>query len=159
MSLKREKSIHTHILVMAFINEKLTSEQQQEVNSWEIRYPRCSMGQILKYAKLENPWYWTIDREKKSYLFGVYYLRDFFNETVFVFIWNNKHYTVQFLSRYDEDDTLIWDVPENYACKSFVFPYNTEEGFIDDLRSALIAYGNSGTPRENSRKNLVKCNF
>ena len=55
--------------------------------------------------------------------------------------------------------TLIWDVPENYACKSFVFPYNTEEGFIDDLRSALIAYGNSGTPRENSRKNLVKCNF
>ena len=101
----------------------------------------------------------TIDREKKSYLFGVYYLRDFFNETVFVFIWNNKHYTVQFLSRYDEDDTLIWDVPENYARKSFVFPYNTEEGFIDDLRSALIAYGNSGTPRENGRKNLVKCNF
>ena len=59
----------------------------------------------------------TEDREKKSYLFGVYNLRDFFNETVFVFIWNNKHYTVQFLSRYDEDDTLIWDVPENYACK------------------------------------------
>ena len=101
---------------------------------------RKPMILVLAYAKLENPWYWTIDREKKSYLFGVYYLRDFFNETVFVFIWNNKHYTVQFLSRYDEDDTLIWDVPENYACKSFVFPYNTEEGFIDDLRSALIAY-------------------
>ena len=27
--------------------------------------------------RLENPWYWTIDREKKSYLFGVYYVRDF----------------------------------------------------------------------------------
>lgn len=89
----------------------------------------------------------------------MYYLRDFSNETVFVFIWKNKQYTVQFLHRYDEDDTLIWDIPKNYACNSLVFPYNTEEGFIDDLRSALIAYGGSGTPNEQNRKNIVKCNF
>ena len=60
---------------MAFINEKLTPEQQQEVNSWEISYPRCAMGQILKTDILVNPWYWTVDKERKIYLFGIYYLR------------------------------------------------------------------------------------
>ena len=75
---------------MAFVNEKLTPEQQQEVNSWEISYPRCAMGQILKTDILVNPWYWTVDKERKIYLFGIYYLRDYFEESLFVFIWKNK---------------------------------------------------------------------
>lgn len=29
---------------------------------------------------------------------------------------------------------------EFFVCKTIVFPYSTEEGFIDDLRSALVAY-------------------
>ena len=55
--------------IMAFVNEKLTPEQQQEVNLWEISYPRCAMGQILKTDILVNPWYWTVDKERKIYLF------------------------------------------------------------------------------------------
>ena len=64
--------------IMAFVNEKLTPEQQQEVNSWEISYPRCAMGQILKTDILVNPWYWTVDKERKIYLFGIYHLLDYF---------------------------------------------------------------------------------
>ena len=141
---------------MAFVNEKLTPEQQQEVNSWEISYPRCAMGQILKTDILVNPWYWTVDKERKIYLFGIYYLRDYFDESLFVFIWKNKKYFVQFRYRFEDGNTLVWDTPEHYACNSIAFPYSTEEGFIDDLRSALIAYGEYGTPDE--RVN-TKCNF
>lgn len=76
---------------MAFVNEKLTLDQQKEVNSWGISYHLCSMGQILTTMKLENPWEWTIDKERKIYLFGVYYLRDYYEENVFVFIWKKNN--------------------------------------------------------------------
>lgn len=140
---------------MAFINEKLTSAQQQEVNSWGISYYICGMGRILKTKKLVNPWHWTVDKERKVYLFGIYHLRDYFEENIFVFIWKNKQYLVQFRYRFEDKNTLVWDIPEHYACNSISFPYSTEEGFIDDLRSALNAYG-GGTADE---KINTKCNF
>jgi hypothetical protein len=144
---------------MAFVNEKLTPDQQKEVNSWGISYHHCSMGQILKTMKLENPWVWTVDKERKIYLFGVYYLRDYYEENVFVFIWKKKQYLVQFRYSWENKNTLIWDIPEHYACNSIVFPYNTEEGFIDDLRSALVTYGKNGTADEWNKKINTKCNF
>lgn len=144
---------------MTFVNEKLTPDQQKEVNSWGISYHLCSMGQILKTLKLENPWEWTVDKERKIYLFGVYYLRDYYEENVFVFVWNKKSYLVQFRKKWEDGNTLVWDIPEHYACNSIVFPYNTEERFIDDLRSALIAYGKNGTPDEWNTTIKTKCNF
>lgn len=144
---------------MAFINESLTLEQQKEVTSWNIKYYRCAMGRILSTRKLENPWNWTVDKERNIYLFGVYYLRDYFEETVFVFLWNNKQYFVQFRYSWEDSNTLVWNIPEHYACKTIVFPYSTEEGFIDDLRSALVAYGRDGTTGEMNKKITTKCNF
>lgn len=144
---------------MAFVNEKLTPDQQKEVNSWGISYYVCGMGQILRTKKLVNPWYRTVDKERKIYLFGISYLRDYFEEHTFVFIWKNKQYFVQFRYRFEDKNTLIWDIPEHYACNDIAFPYSTEDGFIDDLRSALIAYGHHGTADEWNKKINTKCNF
>ena len=144
---------------MAFINEKLTPEQQEKFNSWEISYPLYSMGQIVKTIKMKNPCEWTVDKERNIYLLGVYYNRDYYEENIFVFIWNKKSYLVQFRKSWEDENTLVWNIPEHYVSKSIVFPYSQEENFIDDLRSALIAYCENGMPNQWNEEIKTKCNF
>lgn len=144
---------------MAFVNEKLTLEQQEEFNSWGIVYPLYAMGQVVKEIKMKNPCEWTADKERNIYLFGVYYHRDYYEENVFVFLWNKKSYLVQFRKKWEDGNTLVWNIPDHYVSDSFVFPYCQEEGFIDNLREALIVYGKNGTPDEWNKTIKTKCNF
>lgn len=144
---------------MAFINEELTPEQKKEFNSWGIKYPLYFMGHLIREEKLENPCHWTVDRERNIYLLGVYYDRNHFEEKVFVFIWNKNTYIVQFRESFEDGNTLVWNIPEHYVSKDIIFPYCQEEGFIDDLRSALTAYGMNGTVNEWNIKIKTKCNF
>ncbi len=143
---------------MAFIKEKLTKEQQEEVNSWEIKYPLFYAGHIVDEMGLEDPRYWTADRERRIYLFGVYYDRFHFDEKVFVFIWNQKSYIVQFNLSYEDENTAVWSEPKNYLIDS-AFPYCEEKQFLDDLREALITYGTSNVLYDSDEKSTVKCNF
>ncbi len=130
---------------MAFVNEKLTPEQREEFNSWEVIQPHFGFGRIIREELMRNPWYWTIDKEREIYLLKTSYDRDFPNEMVFVFIWHKKNYLVQFFRSYEENNVIVWDIPKHYLIDKF-FPYCEEEHFLDDLREALIAYGDTGTP-------------
>ena len=105
---------------------------------------------------MEFPWNWTIDKERKMYLLGTSRDREYFDERVFVFVWNNKNFLVQFKLSLD-GNTAVWDVPEKYLIDN-VFPYCTEEHFIDDLRNALLVYGITGNDEINANA-VIKCNF
>ncbi len=140
---------------MAFVNEKLTKEQREEVNSWGIKYPLFYAGKIVKQKQLEDPWYWTADRERDIYLFGVYSDRFYSDEEVFVFVWNQKNYTIQLNKGYEDGNTVVWGEPKNYIIDT-VFPYCEEKNFLDDLKEALMVYGSDG---DSNIKISVKCSF
>ncbi len=155
--------IHNKLMIrqgflMAFINEELTKEQQEEFNSWGITYPLYGLGQFLREVEMRPPQEWTVDKERKIYLLRLYPLRDYYEENVFIFLWHGKKYIVQFRESFENGNDVIWNIPENYMSKDIVFPYSEEEGFIDDLRDALTAYGDYGEVEENE-KNRTRCNF
>ncbi|MBQ8122459.1 MAG: hypothetical protein IJ170_03975 [Ruminococcus sp.] len=143
---------------MGFINEELTAAQQKEFNSWGITYPLYGGGQLLREIELKDPCNWTIDKERNIYLLGLYSLRDHYEERIFVFLWNKKRYIVQFRESFENGNNVIWNIPEHYISKDIVFPYCEEIGFIDDLRDALIAFGDDGHPEENVKRR-TKCSF
>ena len=62
---------------MAFINEKLTSEQKDIFNSLNIKRPVFGFGHVIREVDMEFPWYWTIDKERKMYLMSTSYDRDY----------------------------------------------------------------------------------
>lgn len=143
--------------VMAFINEKVTPEQAEEFYSMKIKEPIFGLGRIIKEIDMECPWHWTIDKERKMYLLPTSYDRDYHDERVFVFIWNNKNYLVQFNFSFEDGNTGVYNIPEKYLIDN-TFPYCTEEHFLDDLRDALLVYGIFGTDKLNE-SGSVKCNF
>ena len=53
---------------MAFVNEVLTPEQREEVNSWKIKRPVFYCGRIVSEADIISPFEWTIDKERNMYL-------------------------------------------------------------------------------------------
>ncbi len=140
-------------IIMAFVNEELTKEQQEEFNSWNVECPLYFHGQEIKKTKMTDPWYWTVDKERNIYLLGAYNDRASLDEKLFVFIWNKNIYIVQFNKSFEDDNTVVWNIPKRYIIKN-VFPYSTKEHFTDDLRSALIVYGIDGNNKINT-----KCNF
>ena len=143
---------------MSFINENLTEKQQEEFDSWGITYPLYGLGKFLREIKMSPPRRWTVDKERNIYLMGLYPLRDYYCENVFIFLWHNKKYIVQFRESFENGNNVIWNIPEDYMCMDLTFPYSEEEGFIDDLRDALIAYGDDGEVEENEKKR-TKCSF
>ncbi len=143
---------------MAFVNEKLTPEQQVEFNSWGIEKPLLCMGRVMREVEMGRAYNWTVDKERNIYLLEVAQDREYPNEIVFVFIWNNKNYIVQFYRSFEDDDTVVWNIPEKYLI-DHVFPYCTEEHFLDDLRDALLVFQAFGEPNDLNEKGNTKCNF
>lgn len=137
---------------MAFVKEKLTPEQKEKFNSLKIKRPIFAFGRIIYEIDMETPWEWIIDKERKMYLLPTSYDREFMDEHVFVFVWNNKNYLVQFTLGFKDENTGVWNIPEKYLINN-EFPYCTEEHFLDDLCDALLVYGLHGTGGN------VKCNF
>ena len=136
---------------MAFINEQLTPEQQKEFLSWKVKEPILGFGQIIKEVEMYPPFEWTIDKERNIYLIGSSIDRDYPDEKVFVFIWNNKNYIVQFNQSFEDDYTVVWSQPQKYVINNS-FPYCTEKDFIDDLRNALSTYGAFGNLTDINQK-------
>ena len=88
--------IHNKLMIrqgflMAFINEELTKEQQEEFNSWGITYPLYGLGQFLREVEMRPPQEWTVDKERKIYLLRLYPLRDYYEENVFIFYGTEKN--------------------------------------------------------------------
>ncbi len=132
---------------MAFINENLTPEQQEEFNSWGVMKPLFDFGQIISEKPMRDPWYWTADKEREIYLLGTSYDRNYAKENVFIFIWKGNRYYVQFHRREEANGVVVWELPKKYLIDT-KFPYCEEEHFLDDLRDALSVYGFSGMPKE-----------
>lgn len=143
---------------MAFINEKLTSEQKEEFSSLKIKRPIFAFGRIIREIDMEFPWYWTIDKERKMYLMSTSYDRDYPDERVFVFVWNNKNYLVQFNISFENGYTVVWNIPKHYLIND-AFPYCEDDRFLDDLCEALAAYGVSGDPDHPDEKCNTKFRF
>lgn len=143
---------------MAFINEKLTPEQAEDFYSMKIKRPIFGFGRIIREIDMELPWYWTIDKERKMYLMSTSYDRNYFYEKVFVFVWNNKNYLVQFNLSFENGNTVVWNIPKHYLIND-AFPYCTEEHFLDDLCEALAAHGVTGDPDYPDEKCITKFSF
>ncbi|WP_019680384.1 hypothetical protein [Ruminococcus flavefaciens] len=140
---------------MAFVNEKLTKQYGEEFKSWGLKRPSFGFGKLIKEVPMEVPYYWTADHERKMYLMGASNDRDYPDEKVFIFIWNGKKNLVQFNISFEDNDTVVWRLPEQYLINN-TFPFCEEEGFIDDLRDALTAHGAFGW---NDKDNKTKCEF
>ena len=144
---------------MAFEFITLTKEEKEEINSWDIKIPYCSLGQTIGEWNIQNPEICAVDKDRKMYLFGAYYepLRKEEN-LVFAFFWKGKPYYVQFTLVFEDHHHCSWNIPNRYLNKELVFPYCTEEGFIDDLRDALIAYGPGWKPSLDDEM-ITRCAF
>lgn len=158
IALKSLFAVWREVVVMAFVNERLTSEQKEIFNSLKIKKPIFGFGRIIREVDMELPWYWTIDKERKMYLMSTSYDRDYPDERVFVFIWNNKNYLVQFNISVENGYTVVWNIPKHYLINE-VYPYCKDNHFLDDLREALVAYGVTGNPNTSNKKCSTKCNF
>lgn len=131
---------------MGFVNEKLTREQNELFNSWNVKCKRVFCGQIIREDKFTTRYCWTVDKEREVYLAGLFYSREFEGEVAFVFRCNKHNYIVQFHKKYEtKTKTVIWDVPLNYIIDA-KFPYGLERHLIDDLKNALYAYNYDGLP-------------
>lgn len=76
------------------------------------------------------------------YLFEAYYEPLTEDDNIaFAFLWKGKTYYVQFILVYEDSRHCSWNIPNRYLNMDLIFPYCSEEGFLDDLRDALIAYG------------------
>lgn len=127
---------------MAFEFIILTDEEKEEINSWDIKIPYCSLGQTIGEWNIKNPNKCVADKERNIYLFGAYYeplTKD--DNRVMAFYWRGKTYYVQFMLVYEDSHHCSWNIPNRYLNKDLIFPYCSEEGFLDDLRDALIEYG------------------
>ncbi|MCR5208901.1 MAG: hypothetical protein K6C99_01675 [Lachnospiraceae bacterium] len=144
---------------MAFEFITLTKEEKEEINSWNIKIPYCSLGQTIGEWDIINPDICAADKDRKIYLFGAYYepLRKE-NNLAFAFFWKEKSYFVQFTRAFEDSHHFSWNIPNRYMNKDLVFPYCSEEGFIDDLRDALIAYG-PGREGAIEAGIITKCGF
>ena len=144
---------------MAFEFITLTEEEKEEIYSWNITIPHCSLGQTIGEWRIRKPDVCAADKDRKMYLFGAYYepLRRETN-LVFAFLWKGKPYYVQFTLVFEDPHHCSWNIPNRYLNKELVFPYCTEEGFIDDLRDALIAYGPGWEPSFDDGI-ITKCGF
>ena len=141
---------------MAFVNEVLTPEQKEEFLSWNLKRPNFMAGRIIDEIPMFAPFRWTVDKERNMYLLGSSRDIDFPYEFVFLFIWNGKNYLVQFawvVNGYSR----AWNIPEKYMIDD-VFPYCTEEHFLDDLREALLVYSKS-RPKNQRPGIQIICNF
>ena len=136
---------------MAFVNEKLTPEQRSEFSSWNIKAPLLGLGHVIKVTKMPPPFKWTVDKDRKMYLIASSCDRDFSDEKIFVFIWNNKDYLVQFNQNFIDDYTVRWSIPKHCLIGN-AFPYCNEESFLNDLREALKIYGAFGDESDLNKK-------
>ena len=141
---------------MAFVNEVLTPEQKEEFLSWNLKRPIFMAGRILNETPMFAPFRWTVDKERNMYLLETSYDPDFPYEEVFLFIWNGKNYLVQF-TWVVNGNSRAWNIPEKYMIDD-VFPYCTEEHFLDDLREALLVYSKS-RPKNQGPGIQIICNF
>ena len=141
---------------MAFNYEIVTPEQWEEFESQKIKIPLFYNGQIVREADMIAPFQWVIDKERNMYLLDTSVDRFYLDEFVFLFIWNHKNYFVQF-NWVEDRNSVVWNLPKKYLIDD-VFPYCTEEHFLDDLREALLVYGKMRC--EHSKQEIrVRCNF
>ena len=142
---------------MAFVNEVLTPEQREEFLSWNLKRPTLMAGRILKEIPMNAPFLWTVDKERNMYLLPSSADRDFPDDYLFLFIWNGKNYLVQF-AWVVNGNSRAWNIPEKYMIDDVVFPYCTEEHFLDDLREALLVYSKSRLKNQGPGIQII-CNF
>ena len=116
--------------------------------------PYFDFGMVATQSDYKNPESWTVDKERNIYLLTTSYIRGYSDENVFIFIWNQKNYLVQFRISI-ENNRVVWNIPNKYFIDN-TFPYCMEEHFIDDLREAMHVHGVDGHNLQNAN---IACNF
>ena len=119
---------------MAFVNERLTTQQREDFLKRKIRKPTSD--------NFACPVFRTIDTQKNMCLWHLGNLgRDDFNDHKFLFEWNGNEYFIT-MKYFDPDpnSNLI-----NWSISKFEEKFNGKEEFADDLKNALIAYAIDGS--------------
>ena len=121
---------------MAFVNEKLTEEQQSEFEKRGIKHP---------YGGIIEPEFWTIDREKNMYLIGLGAVGgnepELMNERYFLFLWKGEKYIFTLHEDRSTKDIVKWCLPKFLQSK---YPFTGKELFVNDLKEALKVFKHNG---------------
>lgn len=119
---------------MAFVNERLTTQQREDFLKRKIRKPTSD--------NFACPVFRTIDTEKNMCLWHLGNLgRDDFNDHKFLFEWNGNEYFI--IMKYFDPDPNSNSI--NWSISKFEEKFNGKEEFADDFKNALIAYAIDGS--------------
>ncbi len=133
---------------MAFVNERLTSQQRIDFMNREIKSPTSD--------NFACPIFRTFDSEKNMSLWHLGNLgRDDFNDHAFLFEWNGNEYFI-IMEYFDPD-------PNSNLIKWLISEYENNftgnEDFASDFKDALIAYVIDGSPRQRPNETIVDVDF
>lgn len=139
---------------MGFINEKVTEQERNAFKQKKIQNPLSPVLPVL------SPVYWTIDREKDTYLFKIGTHRDFPDEEYFYFKCMEYELIIFIGYRYESPNICKWNFDINKNCK-----YNKMEiskfttYMLELLKDALVTFQLNGkTEYENQEMNVI-CEF
>lgn len=132
---------------MAFVNERLTSQQREDFCNRKIRKPTSN--------NFACPIFRTVDAEKKMCLWHLGNLgRDDYNEHQFLFEWNgNEYFIIMKYSDFDPNSNLI-----NWSISRFEKAFSGNEDYANDFKNALIAYAIDGSDHQRN-ETIVNVDF
>jgi len=156
---------------MAFVNERITEEDRKQYGLDEVweKYREDESIKILS----SSPYEWTVNQSNDSRLIQFAQViaekldhgYGYTNEHVFIFYFNKQFFEIRLLreEKYDfaagyprrvASYNTVWDL------KSITPEPREENDFIENLKEALIEFGENGTFSEDIKpQTTVVCNF
>jgi hypothetical protein len=139
---------------MAFVNEKLTSEQRENLKKMGIKNPYGSAEQITEGIA---PLYWTINRENGTWLCWCYNQREVEDDyKEFMFVYKQTPIPIQVVCTRLKEKTSDWkvtrlDLPEGLL--------HEKQNIKDLIVKAFEIYKAVGWPDVSNMETMSTCSF
>ena len=134
--------------IMAFVNEKLTSEQREEFFKRKIMYPEPDSD--IQFM----PVWWTIDKEVGDFLIEAGSVnRDDRDNIIFYFSYSGGSLFVTLNRQMSGENTIKWSISE------YEKNFTGQEDFAVRLKEAMLAFAFFGRSAECEKKATVIVKF
>ena len=135
---------------MAFVNEKLTAAQREEIAEKKIKNP-------LQPNQFFIPYFWTADYERNAFLINVGSYHDSPEEILFLFLLNCNTFLFTLKMQNVDYKTKEW-IFINF--RGFDGSVKFDECFLMNIfREALSEYKYNGLPRDHKQQFNMITNF